>query len=77
MSFEPLSSAYTELEAAARADGLWETLNVGLGDAEQDATINIAGNSFSSSLYPIVAISYRIGARIKIYRAGTYLHQDP
>ncbi|MGH9961358.1 MAG: FkbM family methyltransferase, partial [Pyrinomonadaceae bacterium] len=54
VSFEPLSSAYMELEAAARADGLWETLNVGLGDAEQDATINIAGNSFSSSLYQML-----------------------
>lgn len=51
VSFEPLSSAYKELEATARADGLWHTVNVALGDAQEDGTINIAGNSFSSSIY--------------------------
>ena len=50
VSFEPLTSAFARLEANAKADPLWEVVNIGLGDRDERATINIAGNSQSSSL---------------------------
>ena len=50
VSFEPLTSAFSRLEVSAKADPLWEAVNIGLGDRDERATINIAGNSQSSSL---------------------------
>ena len=50
VSFEPLTSAFARLEASAKADPLWEVVNIGMGDRDERATINIAGNSQSSSL---------------------------
>ena len=50
VSFEPLTSAFSRLEASAKADPLWEVVNIGMGDRDERATINIAGNSQSSSL---------------------------
>lgn len=50
VSFEPLSSAYRVLSEMSAGDMLWDTYNHALGDEEGDATINIAGNSWSSSL---------------------------
>jgi FkbM family methyltransferase len=50
VSFEPLTSAFSQLEAIAKADPLWDVENIGLGDLDGRATINIAGNSQSSSL---------------------------
>jgi FkbM family methyltransferase len=49
-SFEPLSSAYSILEAKARKDPKWQTFNYALGNAEEKKTIHIANNSQSSSL---------------------------
>jgi len=49
-SFEPLSSAYGLLSERATHDPQWEVENHALGDEEGAATINIAGNSYSSSL---------------------------
>ena len=50
VSFEPLTSAFSRLEASTEADPLWQVVNIGLGDRDERATINIAGNSQSSSL---------------------------
>lgn len=50
ISFEPLSSAYEDLLKAANADGSWDAMNYALGDADCTAHINIAGNSYSSSI---------------------------
>lgn len=50
ISFEPLSSAFKLLEEAARADTKWDVINCAIGDMEEKTTINIAGNSTSSSL---------------------------
>jgi FkbM family methyltransferase len=50
ISFEPLSSAYRDLLKAATADGSWDAMNYALGDIECTAHINIAGNSYSSSI---------------------------
>lgn len=50
LSFEPLSSAFRELQANAAQDPDWEVFNFALGDADEERTINIAGNSYSSSI---------------------------
>ena len=50
LSFEPLSAAYAELNAASQADPLWTCRNIALGDRTGEAIINIASNSASSSL---------------------------
>jgi len=50
VSFEPLGFVYKELSAKAEKDDLWDVHNFALGDKEETAQINIAGNSFSSSL---------------------------
>lgn len=50
VSFEPLTSAFSQLRMTAKADPLWEVVNSGMGDRDERATINIAGNSQSSSL---------------------------
>jgi FkbM family methyltransferase len=55
VSFEPLSSAYAALSAKAAKDGKWTTVRTALGPESGTATINIAGNSSSSSLLPMAA----------------------
>jgi FkbM family methyltransferase len=50
ISFEPLSSAFKILEVNSKKDPLWEIHNFALGDFIQDGTLNIAANSYSSSL---------------------------
>jgi FkbM family methyltransferase len=54
LSFEPLSSAFKLLKANAQSDSLWEVFNCALGDIEEKREINIAGNSYSSSLLSIL-----------------------
>jgi FkbM family methyltransferase len=49
-SFEPLSSAFASLRENAKSDPEWKVFNFALGDEEAKQEINIAGNSFSSSL---------------------------
>lgn len=49
-SFEPLSDAYAKLRAKAEAAEGWKTYPFALGEYESEATIQIAGNSYSSSL---------------------------
>jgi len=50
VSFEPLSAAYRLLAARASGDPLWSTFNQALGDANGQHQINVAQNSYSSSL---------------------------
>ncbi|MBC7901761.1 MAG: FkbM family methyltransferase [Saprospiraceae bacterium] len=54
VSFEPLSSAYEQLRINADSDPRWETFNFALGEADKTTEINIAGNSLSSSLLPMM-----------------------
>lgn len=49
-SFEPLSDAYAKLSAKAEASEGWRTFQFALGDENGESTIQIAGNSYSSSL---------------------------
>jgi FkbM family methyltransferase len=55
ISFEPLSDAHATLVATAASDPLWDVAErcaVGASDTRGD--INIAGNSYSSSLLPML-----------------------
>jgi len=49
-SFEPMSKAFAALQARAAGDAQWQVFNFALGDADGRQTINIAGNSYSSSM---------------------------
>jgi FkbM family methyltransferase len=50
LSFEPLSTAYRELARATGRDPRWEAVRTALGDRDGVVTVNIAGNSYSSSV---------------------------
>ncbi len=50
VSFEPLSTAYSQLLTLSKKDNLWKLLLCALGNQEGEITINIAGNSQSSSV---------------------------
>lgn len=49
-SFEPMSAPFRTLQARASRDPKWKTFDFALGDLAGSATINVAGNSESSSL---------------------------
>jgi FkbM family methyltransferase len=55
VSFEPLGSAYAELERATEDDPEWESRELALGNDAGRATIIVSGNSVSSSLLPMTA----------------------
>lgn len=50
VSFEPLSSAFRGLKENIDQDASWRAFNYALGDHSGQYEINIAGNSYSSSL---------------------------
>lgn len=53
ISFEPLSSSFTELFEKAKKDPLWSTYNTALGNCDGKTSINVAKKSvFSSILKP-------------------------
>jgi FkbM family methyltransferase len=54
MSFEPLRSAYATLSATAALDGRWTTVHSAIGEEPGQTEINVAGNSDSSSLLPML-----------------------
>ena len=54
LSFEPLSSAHATLVAATEDDPAWSAApRMAIGERDGNVTINIAGNSASSSLLPM------------------------
>jgi FkbM family methyltransferase len=53
VSCEPLSSPYAVIREASRHDPLWTCVQTAVGSVSGTATINIAGNSQSSSLLPM------------------------
>jgi FkbM family methyltransferase len=56
VSYEPLSSAYAALAARAARDGAWEAVNAALGAEPGQAVLNVAANSWSSSLRPMLDV---------------------
>jgi len=54
ISFEPLESAYKDLEKKSHLDSKWNAFNYGLGSKEGSMQINIAENSYSSSILEIL-----------------------
>lgn len=55
VSFEPLPSAFAELQRTRAGDAAWQLENCALGEEEGSATIHVASNSDSSSLLPPAA----------------------
>jgi FkbM family methyltransferase len=68
VSFEPLSSAHSELIQASADDPKWDVYpRCALGDHEGEVEINIAGNSESSSILPMLE-SHRSAAPESAYQ---------
>jgi FkbM family methyltransferase len=55
-SYEPMHEAFAKLDKAAAADQLWKAIHCGCGARTGTAQINIAGNSYSSSLLPMLGL---------------------
>jgi len=53
VSCEPLSGAYSELARRASGDAAWTPLNTAVGSAPGELEINVAANSYSSSVLPM------------------------
>lgn len=67
VSFEPLSAAHRTLSRAASRDARWVVHQRGaIGDQDGDIEINIAGNSFSSSVLPMME-AHSSAARGSVY----------
>lgn len=54
ISFEPLNSAFEELQRKSRKDEKWIVNNYGLGNEQKETEINISKNSYSSSILNIL-----------------------
>ena len=84
VSFEPLSNAYTVLKKARKKDPLWEIApRAAVGNMDGEITINVANNSVSSSILPMLD-SHRnaapestyIGSEtVKLYKLDTIAPQ--
>ena len=59
LSFEPLSGAYLQLLHASRRDNAWQAVRCALGAREGTAILNVAGNSVSSSVLPMLPAHLR------------------
>jgi len=53
ISFEPISETYKKLKIKANRDIKWSTYNFALGNKNQEVSINISKNSYSSSIMNI------------------------
>jgi len=68
VSFEPLSQAHRELLLSSAADPMWEAFpRCAIGDHNGEVEINIAGNSESSSILPMLE-SHRSAAPESAYQ---------
>jgi FkbM family methyltransferase len=67
VSFEPLSSAHEALRQASSGDAMWDVFpRCALGERDGEVEINIAGNSESSSILPMLE-SHRSAAPQSAY----------
>jgi len=65
ISFEPLSSAFRLLKEKAASDPNWEVFNFALGENYEKRDINIAGNSYSSSLLEMLPEHQKVAPESK------------
>ena len=56
VSFEPGSAAFAGLNAAASSDPLWSAEQLALGSRDDSVDLNVAGNSQSSSILPMLDV---------------------
>jgi FkbM family methyltransferase len=76
LSFEPLSQAFATLAARSADDPRWSCLRTAIGDRDGEADVHVAGNSYSSSLLPMLDLhlanapdsAYRGQERVPIHR---------
>ena len=54
VSLEPMSKAAAQLAEVSKRDGRWELIRAAAGPSKGEITINIAGNSISSSALPML-----------------------
>lgn len=54
ISFEPMSAAFAQLERTASGDSQWVAVHAAVGAAPGELKINVAHNSISSSLLPML-----------------------
>ena len=89
VSFEPLSSAYSQLKAASNKDSLWEVApRTAIGNENSQIAINVSANSLSSSVLNILDShvnaasnsAYIDSEKVKLNRLDTialdYLEKD-
>lgn len=55
VSCEPLSDAYAQLARRSANDAAWTVLNTAVGAQPGELSINVAANSFSSSILPMTS----------------------
>jgi FkbM family methyltransferase len=55
VSFEPLSEPFGVLRRRAGRDGAWAAVHAAVGATDGEAVVNVAGNSLSSSILPMLA----------------------
>ncbi len=84
VSFEPLSTAHAQLQQISNKDLLWQIADrMAIGDRDDEITINIASNSVSSSILPMVdlhlnaapASAYIAQETVKLSKIDTIAHQ--
>ena len=56
ISFEPLTKAYKKLELNVLKDRKWRSYNFALGNKDENITINVSKNLYSSSILKIMPI---------------------
>jgi FkbM family methyltransferase len=71
ISFEPSTAAHGSLLQSAKADPLWNVADrMALGAADGEIEINIAANSYSSSILPMLE------SHLSAAPASRYLHKE-
>lgn len=64
ISIEPLKAAFAVLQDKCAQDGNWDCHNLAIGKADEETTINVSANSYSSSLLPVRARTLEIEPRV-------------
>jgi FkbM family methyltransferase len=71
ISFEPIHTVYEKLAQNAATDPLWTAINMGCGDYDGEAVINISENSLFSSILPQTAL-----LQTKYFNRTNYVNKE-